>query len=83
MRVQAVIRLSFSSERRSRIVLCALEPETRTTPTSRSKVQIKSEGNSLTLNIEAKDTSALRASINSYLRFIYLTKTIMDVVDKL
>jgi len=76
MKAQAVIRLNFSSEKQLKVVLEALKPETRTPPTHRSKVQIMSEGNSLTLNFEATDTSALRAAINSYLR---LTGTVIDV----
>ena len=76
MKAQAVIRLNFSSEKQLKVVLEALKPETRTSPTRRSKVQIMSEGNSLTLSFEAKDTSALRAAINSYLRW---TGTVIDL----
>jgi len=83
MKAQAVIRLNFSSEKQLKVVLEALKPETRTPPTRRSKVQIKGEGNSLTLNFKASDTSALRAAINSYLRWILLTKTILESVTEL
>lgn len=82
MKVQAVVHLILSSESRSQIIFHAIKPETEITLTSRSKVQVNREGESLTLIIEAADTSALRASINSYLRFISLTKNILDVVDK-
>ena len=81
MRVHAVIRLNFPSERHSKIVFCALEPETKTTITPRSRVQIQREKNSLRLSFEAKDTSALRAAINSYLRFVHLTKTVVDIIE--
>ena len=83
MKAQAIIRLNFSSEKQLKVVLEALKPETRTPPTRRSKVQIKGEGNSLTLNFKASDTSALRAAINSYLRWILLTKTILESVTEL
>jgi len=83
MKAQAIIRLNFSSEKQLKVVLEALKPETRTPPTRRSKVQIKGEGNSLTLNFKASDTSALRAAINSYLRWILLTKTILESVSEL
>jgi len=82
MKAQAVIHLNFSSEKQLKVVLEALKPETRTPPTRRSKVKIMSEGNSLTLSFEATDTSALRAAINSYLRWIHLTKTILKSVDE-
>ncbi len=79
--VQAVIRLSFSSVERSKNVFHALNPETKIILTPRSKVRIKRRGKNIILHFETKDTSALRASINSYLRFASLAKTVIDVVD--
>ena len=70
MKAQAVVRLHFSSEKQLKVVLEALKPETETSTTSRSKVQMNAEENSLILEFKAKDTSALRASMNSYLRLI-------------
>ena len=83
MKAQAIIRLNFSSEKQLKVVLEALKPETRRPLTRRSKVQMESEGNSLTLNFKASDTSALRAAINSYLRWILLTKTILESISEL
>lgn len=83
MKAQAIIRLNFSSEKQLKVVLEALKPETKTPPTRRSKVQMKGEGNSLTLNFKARDTSALRAAVNSYLRWILLTKTVLESVSEL
>jgi len=48
MKTQATVNLNFPSEKRQKIVLDALGPETRISTTSRSKVQAKSEGNRLT-----------------------------------
>ncbi len=70
MKAQAVIRLSFSSEKKLQVVLQALKPETETSSTPRSKVDLKTEDQSLILAFRAKDTSALRAATNSYLRLI-------------
>jgi tRNA threonylcarbamoyladenosine modification (KEOPS) complex Pcc1 subunit len=83
MKAQAIIRLNFSSEKQLKVVLEALKPETKTSSTRRSKVQMKGEGNSLTLNFRARDTSALRAAVNSYLRWILLTKTVLESVSEL
>lgn len=83
MKAQAIIRLSFSSEKQLKVVLEALKPETTSPSTRRSKVQMKGEGNSLTLNFKARDTSALRAVVNSYLRWILLTKTVLESVSEL
>lgn len=70
MKAQAVIRLNFSSEKQLKVVLGALKPETETSATPRSKVHMKTEDQSLILEFRARDTSALRASMNSYLRLI-------------
>ena len=70
MKAQAVVKLNFPSEKQLQIVLQALKPETETPSSNRSKVQMKSEAKSLVLNFITKDTSALRASMNSYLRLI-------------
>ena len=70
MKAQAVIRLNFSSEKQLQVVLQALKPETETSSTGRSEVHMTVEGLCLVLDFRAKDTSALRASVNSYLRLI-------------
>jgi len=80
---RTVIRLNFPSEEHSRIVLRALKPETETAPTRRSKIRVRRDGKELILSLEAKDTSALRAAVNSYLRFVYLAKTTLDVAEAL
>jgi len=80
MKAQALIRLNFPSERDVEIALQALEPETKTAPAARSRVQVWGEGRNLILNFEAKDTSALRAAINSYLRWVHLTKDVVGLL---
>ena len=70
MKAQAVVRLEFLSEKQLKVVLESLKPETETSSTNRSKVNMKSENQSLILVFNSKDTSALRASMNSYLRLI-------------
>lgn len=70
MKAQSVVRLNFSSKKQLQVILQALKPETETSSTPRSKVYIKTEDQSLILDFRAKDTSALRAAMNSYLRLI-------------
>jgi tRNA threonylcarbamoyladenosine modification (KEOPS) complex Pcc1 subunit len=83
MRAQAIVRLKFQSQEHLNIVLKALKPEAEKPLTSRSKVQLKKEGRILTLIFEAKDTSALRAVTNSYLRWIALINDTWAVMEKL
>ena len=81
MKAQAVVRLRFPSEELLSIVLRALEPEAKSMPTPRSRVQIAGRSNELTLKFEAKDTSALRAAINSYLHWILLTRDVIESLE--
>ena len=82
MKAQAIIRLSFSSEKQLKVVLDALKPETQTPSTRRSKVQMKGEGNRLTLDFGARDTSALRAAVNSYLRQTMMVISVLKSIEE-
>jgi KEOPS complex subunit Pcc1 len=64
-------------------VLQALKPETKDCPTLRSTVELKGRKNHLQLLFEAEDTTALRASINSYLRWISSTESILKTINTL
>lgn len=44
---------------------------------------VEEEDGELIISSEAKDTSALRAAVDTYLRWISLTKNILDSVDEL
>jgi tRNA threonylcarbamoyladenosine modification (KEOPS) complex Pcc1 subunit len=82
MKAQAVIRLNFSSEKQLKVVLGALRPETETSSTPRSKVHMKTEDQSLILEFRTKDTSALRASMNSYLRLIGVAMNLQKLTEE-
>ncbi len=79
MKRTVVIRLELPSQRFLKILLKALSPETKKPVTSRSKVSIEGEKKTLVIRIEAKDTSALRATMNSYLRWVTLVKDTYEV----
>ncbi len=81
MQIKAVIHIGFSSETLLKAVLEALRPETEATPSRRCRTRIQGEGNRLSLILEASDTSALRASLNSYLRWIQMMKAALESVE--
>lgn len=83
MKSHLIVRLNFPSKRRLEIVLDALQPETRTPPSFRSRVKVEGVGTALTLSFEASDTSALRATVNSYLRWINLINDSCLVLDSM
>ena len=79
-----MIALHFPSKKHLEMVLKALKPETETHPSAqRSKVKVTSRQNSLILNFEAADTTALRAAINSYLRWIMLINDSFQALEEL
>ncbi len=80
MKRNAVVRLEFPSEKLVQTLLKALLPETKKPTTSRSKVLVEGKGKELTLRVEAQDTSALRATLNSYLRWVALVKDAYEVM---
>jgi tRNA threonylcarbamoyladenosine modification (KEOPS) complex Pcc1 subunit len=81
MKAQATVRLNFVSEKQLQVVMHALKPETETSSTSRSKVIMTAEGQGSVLDFRAKDTSALRAAINSYLRLIGVAIDLQKFTD--
>jgi tRNA threonylcarbamoyladenosine modification (KEOPS) complex Pcc1 subunit len=81
MKAQAVIRLKFPSQKLLAMMLKALEPEAKSMPTPRSRVQIVGRSKELTLKFEAKDTAALRAAVNSYLRWVALINETCSVLQ--
>lgn len=81
MSATATVRLKFPRKEQLSAIFEALEPETRAARWSRSKVRVKREDKTLTLIFEARDTSALRAALNSYLHWIRLTKAVLDTME--
>jgi len=83
MKRRAVIQLSFRSEKHLKTVLNALKPETMRPPSSRSRTTVEEKDGNLVICFEAKDTSALRAAINAYLRWVSLAQSMLESVDNL
>jgi len=80
MKTVATVNLNFPSEKRMKIILDALGPETRIS-SKRSRVHVEGEDNRLTLTFGAMDTSALRAALNSYLRWIVVVNEACSAME--
>lgn len=83
MVIRIKCKVSFPNRRWLETVFKALEPEVRKTPTMRSRAFLEKDGTFLILKIEAKDTVALRASVNAYLRWIDSMRNVLGVLEKL
>jgi tRNA threonylcarbamoyladenosine modification (KEOPS) complex Pcc1 subunit len=81
MKAKASIRLRFSSEKHLTTLLDALAPEANRPVNLRARAALDRDGNFLVLKVEAKDTVALRAALNAYLRWIGSAVKVLEVVE--
>jgi len=82
MQAKATIRFRLSSEKHLTSLLDALAPEADRPVTTRARAVLEREGNFLVLKVEAKDTVALRAALNAYLRWIGSAVKVLEVVER-
>ena len=71
--------LFFDNPKEPQIVLASIEPELLQEKKDRSSTKIKVNKSILSINIKAWDKTALKASVNSYLKSIILAKKTMDL----
>ena len=76
------MRLPFTSEKQLAAVINALMPEIQRQIGVRSKTRLAVDGLALVLSVEAKDTVALRAALNAYLRWINSTLSVLEAMEK-
>jgi len=81
MKAKATVRLRLSSEKQLKTLYDALTPEANRSVSVRTKAVLKREGDFAVLKVEAKDTIALRAALNAYLRWIGSTVKVMEAVE--
>lgn len=79
----AVLRFQFASLKRAFILSNALQPEIDDAPARRSKVEVKCDGEELVLIFRARDSTALRTSINSYTRWIAAIEDVLSRTESL
>ncbi|HII84027.1 MAG TPA: hypothetical protein HA271_04115 [Methanobacterium subterraneum] len=77
--VESQIEIEFHSKKEAEIVLRSIEPELMDSPSDRSRTLAECQGNILKITITALDSTSLRASLNSYLRWIMLSQQIIEL----
>ena len=82
MKAKATVRLRLSSEKQLKSLYRALAPETNRPVSVRIKAVLEREGDFAVLKVEAKDTIALRAALNAYLRWIGSTVKVLESVEQ-
>ncbi len=81
MKAKATVRLRLPSEKHLLTLSGALAPEVNRPVTTRAKTVLEREGDFLVLKVEARDTVALRAALNAYLRWIGSAVKVLEVVE--
>ena len=81
MKARASVRVNVESQEYLPSLLRAMIPELKKA-SNRAKVKIDADQFAIILSVEAKDTTALRASLNTYLRWIDSSIKALEVVKK-
>lgn len=77
--VDMEFQIEFEDLRQAEIVMKALEPELDSSPSERATVKLNLTDKVLGVNIQASDSTSLRASVNSYLRWIMLSLDVLNI----
>jgi KEOPS complex subunit Pcc1 len=80
--IETEIEIEFENQEEAEIVLEAIKPEIDGSPSDRTSVSINIQESRLKMIINADDSASFRASINSYLRWIKLSKEIIDLKNE-
>jgi KEOPS complex subunit Pcc1 len=78
-KINAKVEIEMPTTRDAKIIFNATKPEINNSPSERAKTKIKRQKNLLKIIIKAQDTHSLRASLNSYLRWIMLSLQILEL----
>jgi tRNA threonylcarbamoyladenosine modification (KEOPS) complex Pcc1 subunit len=81
MKAKANVCLRLSSEKQLKTLFDALAPEAEKPVGTRARAVVAREGNFFILKVEARDTVALRAALNAYLRWIGSAVNVLEVVE--
>jgi len=76
--IRGTIEIEFPNNEAARVVYESVLFEHKTVPYRRSKMNFSLKENKVIMEFIAKDNSALRGTLNSYLRWI---KVALDVVE--
>ena len=76
---KAELALTFDSDQKAEAVYNAILPEVNTGPADRAKVLLHLDKNTLGIDIKAADSASLRASVNSYSRWINMAQSLTEV----
>lgn len=77
-KASATVRMDFGSVREAEAVRQALAPEETLPASTRSRANVKRRENALFLQVDAEDTAALRAALNSFIRWAIVARDMLE-----
>ena len=77
--IEGVIEISFPDEETAKIVYESVLYEHESVPYRRSRIEFLRDGNRIIIRFLARDNSALRGTLNSYLRWIKVAVDSLEV----
>ena len=77
-RASAMVEFEFRSAREAEAVRRALRPEEALPASTRCRASVQRRKNVLYLCVEAEDTAALRAALNSFLRWAIVARDMIS-----
>lgn len=77
--VEIQLEVELDSRKEAEIIYEALKPEIKFSNSSRTRSWMKIKDKKLILEVQARDSTSLRASVNSYLRWINLSCQVLEL----
>ncbi len=77
--IEGYLEIAFPDEETARIVYESVLYEHKTVPYRRSRIEFMREGRKVVIQFLARDSSALRGTLNSYLRWIKVAADALDL----
>ncbi len=79
--ISSIIQINLNSEKNAKIVFKVLTPEVKSQLGRRALANIEQEDSQILLKIFAKDKNSFRATMNSFLRWIDGTISIIELFE--
>jgi KEOPS complex subunit Pcc1 len=78
-KINTIVKIELNTSREAEIIFNAIKPEINDSPSERTKTKIKRQKNLFKIITTAQDTHSIRASLNSYLRWVMLSQQILEL----
>ena len=82
MKAKATIRLKLPSEKQLNAIVDALKPEAEKPIAGRAEVTLERQDDYLVLHVAARDTVALRSTLNAYLRWVGSVVNVVNALER-